>query len=446
MLANALVCSDIPSNLSNYRNVTFYLDTPLIIQLLGFEGHAKQTAARELITLLKKLKGDIAIFSHTRHELENVLQSAASNLENHAARGEIVIEARRQRVTRSDLLLRIESLDDELSGAGVRMEATPRYIKRLQIDEAAFEQALGDEVSYNNPRARDHDINSVRCIYVIRGNIPAPTVEKSRAVFVTSNTGFARAAWDFGQQHETTRSVSSVITDFSLANIAWLKAPMGAPDIPTMQLLSISYAALKPSNELLDQLLYESDKLLTKGTITERDHQLLRSSPHVYPELMHLTLGRDSSLTAETVTEILERVYDDIRREGTVQLSVEQQAHEETQQALNAERARNNEIAKNLYWRTRGRASSLAWTLSGAVVVLLIIGLVFGWRLQPTSPIVALFVVGSLTVLTLLTLGNLVFGTTVKEIHTWVEIRSLTWLLRKEAKSIGIDLSEFNID
>ena len=62
MLANALVCSDIPSNLSNYRNVTFYLDTPLIIQMLGFEGHAKQTAARELIALLKKLKGDVAIF------------------------------------------------------------------------------------------------------------------------------------------------------------------------------------------------------------------------------------------------------------------------------------------------------------------------------------------------------------------------------------------------
>lgn len=446
MLANALLCPDLLNNLSDYRNVTFYFDAPLLIQRLGCEGEAKETAARELIALVRKLKGEVAAFSHSRQELQNVLQNAAFSLENSNAPVPIVIEARRQGLKKSDLLLLIESIDDRLSEAGIKVEATPRYNEKFQIDEAVFGQVLGDEVSYKNPRAREYDINSVRSIYVMRANTPAPSVEKARAVFVTSNFGLAKAAWVYGQKYETTRSVSSVITDFSLANIAWLKAPMGAPNIPTSQLLAFSYATLQPSSDLLDKYLQEMNRLEAQGTITERDHQLLRSSPLVYPELMNLTLGNDASLTEETITEILERVSSEIIKEESERLTVEQKAHEETQEALESERAQNREIVSNLYWRSLSKARILAWAISGGIVFLLIIGLLWGWIQRPTSPIVSWVVIGGVIVLALLTLGNLVFGSTVKDIHVRTQKELLTWFLKSETKSIGVDLSEFNID
>ncbi len=62
MLANALMCPDLDNAPRTYREVTFYLDTPLLIQSLGAEGEAKQDAARELISLLSKLGGRIATF------------------------------------------------------------------------------------------------------------------------------------------------------------------------------------------------------------------------------------------------------------------------------------------------------------------------------------------------------------------------------------------------
>ena len=134
-------------------------------------------------------------------------------------------------------------------------------MEAFQIDEAAFEEILEDEVSYYNPRAKEYDINSVRSIYVIRGKKPAPSVEKAQTIFVTSNSGFARAAWEYGQQFDASRNVSSVISDFTLANIAWLKAPIGAPTVPVTQLLAFSYAALEPSRELLGRYLKEIDRL-----------------------------------------------------------------------------------------------------------------------------------------------------------------------------------------
>ena len=99
-----------------------------------------------------------------------------------------------------------------------------------------------------------------------------------------------------------------MITDFSLANMAWLKAPLGAPAVPMTELLAFSYAALEPPMGLWEKYLSEIDKLTEQGKITARDHQLLRSSWLASEELVNLTLGEEDALTEQTITETLKRV------------------------------------------------------------------------------------------------------------------------------------------
>ena len=57
-------------------------------------------------------------------------------------------------ITRSDLLLLVELIDDKLSEAGIEVEDTPRYIEDFQINETVFEQVLKDELWKQNSRAR----------------------------------------------------------------------------------------------------------------------------------------------------------------------------------------------------------------------------------------------------------------------------------------------------
>ena len=451
MLANALMCPDLANAPTNFRNVTFYLDTPLLVQILGSEGEPRQTAIRELITLVNSLGGKVATFAHSMDELERVLIGAANHLESPDARGTIVIEAKKRGTTKSDLLLLASSIDESITRAGIEVESTPAYIEAFQIDEAVFQQILEDEVSYYNPRAKEYDINSVRSIYVNRGDKPAQSIEKSRATLVTSNTGFARAAWDYGQQFDVSRNVSSVISDFTLANIAWLKAPIGAATVPITQLLAFSYAALEPSRELLNRYLKEIDRLERLGTISERDHQLLRSSPFVYSELMHFTLGHEASLTQETVEETLERVSDEIKKEESRKLSAEQLAHRETEDALKSQESLNREILRGLYWRCRGKARLFAWGVSIVLTGLLATALVFGLGTLPVPRLpvhaVASWIIrASLVVLALASLTKFVAGYTIKDFHLWVEGRFGTWLLKREAKSLGIDLNELHVD
>ena len=441
MLANALLCPDLRT-LKTYKGVTFYLDTPLLVQRLGIEGEARQLASQELIDLLIRLGGRVAAFSHSRDELDRVLRGAAENISSQNSHSKIVLEARRRGTTRSDLLLLAEDLDNRFIDMNIELKITPRYIEKFQIDEVVFENVLEDEVSYHNPRAKEYDVNSVRSIYVIRKNKPAPSLEKARAILVTSNTAFAKAAWEYGQRYESSKEVSSVISDFSLANIAWLKTPMEATDIPTTQLLAFSYAALDPSPKLLGKYLAEIDRLDNEGRITERDHQLLRSSSRVYIELMNLTLGDDAYLTTETVFETLSRVSDEIKREELNKLSAEQEAHQKTRNALNFEQIRNKEIIKNIYRRCKNRSRVVAFIFSVGMTALLVAGLLLSGLRMPAP--FSWMLSGGSVVLALMTLLNLATGSSVKNLHAWIQKRCLKWFLKREASKFGVSIRELD--
>lgn len=443
MLANALTCPDLRNAPRDFKNVTFYVDTPLLVRAMGADGDALLKAARDLLTLVNRLGGKVAAFSHSREELQRVLQGAANSLERPDARGAMVFEARRKGTTRSDLLLLAESIDDHLNDAGVVVEATPNYIERFQIDETAFEKVLDDEVSYFNSRAKQYDINSVRSIYVIRATDPASSLERSKAVFVTSNSGFAKAAWEYGQLHESSRSVSSVITDFALANIAWLKEPMETPSIPTSQLLAISYAALEPSSELLGKFLTEIDRLAVHGSITARDHQLLRSSPLVNGHLMHMTLGEEAALTEETITETLSRVSNEIRKEESERLTEEERGHQETLHALGQEEERSRQLTRRLYARCHRKANKVARYVSLVLTALLSIGVLSGVNIYFDVRIVSLFFLVISVPFGIMTLLSVVRGTTVRGVHDWLERKFLKWFVKRESNDTGIDFYEF---
>ena len=66
MLANALVCPDLSHAPKTYKEVTFYFDTPVLIQALGLDGDPGKQAFDELKTQLAQLGGTVATFAHSR--------------------------------------------------------------------------------------------------------------------------------------------------------------------------------------------------------------------------------------------------------------------------------------------------------------------------------------------------------------------------------------------
>ena len=373
MLANALLCPDLSSLQSNYKNVTFFFDTAVLLSVLGLNGPEKQAAIKELMSLVKHLGGSLAYFSHTLVELKIVIEKAANFVDVPRGRGSIIFWARKTEKTRSDLLLALEKAEDTLLSIGLNCIDTPKYIEQHQIDESVFGNILDGEISYLNPKAKEHDINSLRSIFVLRGGTAPRSLEKCKAIFVTSNSLFANASHEYCANNETPADVSPVITDFSLINISWLKAPMGAPTLPKKEVLSFAYAALVPSRVFWDKVIDEVEKLTNDGEISERDHQLLRSSTAALSDLIKLTLGDDEGLSSVSIKETLYRVTTEIKQEELKKTSAVEDEKNALIKELKDARDENDRIKEAIYWRVDKRVRREAAIISALVAILILI-------------------------------------------------------------------------
>lgn len=459
MLANALLCPDLHKAPKTYKNTIFYLDTPLIIKLLGLEGKPGKYAADELVDLIRNLGGKIAAFSHTFIEVKNAVIRAADNIDCLEYRASIAREARRIGTSRSDLIIEAGSMEQKFYEASIEIMNSPNRINKFQIDELKLESELKSRKSFwrHNPRATQCDIESVQSIYTIRANKSIVSLEKSQAILVTSNDELARAAWDFGQSYPSSRYVSSVITDFALANVSWLKSPMGAPSLPRAQVLAICYAALTPSEGFLEKFLKEVDKLQDEGKISEHKHQLARITPEIEEELMQFTLGQDSALTEETILHKIDRVHKDIKKEEIEKLTQEQEAHRKTRRELHsklmkesekfskeqeAHKETKQEIAKKLYWECNSKAKTFSniWSYGPLTIIITItiIGILVesGFRL-PDS--LSWTIIYKNIVLTSLAIASSAYGITINKVKAWIKKRRLNHLLDRQSKITDLD-------
>lgn len=442
MLANALLCPDLANAPKHYRQVTFYLDTPILLDALGLESDGRLDAISELLRLLRDLGGTTSVLSHTRDELVNVINATANALNAPGGRG-IVLQARRRGMTKSDLILVAEDINRILRSLDIKLERTPKYVHELQIDEASFEKFLDDEVSYWNPRARDNDINSVRSVFVLRGRKNrARRLENAKAVLVTSNSAFARAAWTYGKETAPAVEVSSVITDNSLANMAWLKAPMKAPLLPRRQVIAYSYVLLQPSRTMLESYLQEIEKLEQKGDIRPEQHQILRSNPVAYDELMDLTLGDDTLLTEATIGEVLQRIEREIKEEESEKYLAEKRAHERTKadmadasasmaQDLHLSLEREESVKRKLRDQCEQTASKGAWIISATTGTIMASLFLTSLAVQQVVPVVV-------------TIGlmNVLFGFTVLKLHGFLKRKIYVWLLKRREKALDLEIGE----
>jgi hypothetical protein len=153
---------------------------------------------------------------------------------------------------------------------------------------------------------------------------------------------------------------------------------------------------------------------------------------------MRLTLGSEESLTDQTITETLRRVEGEIRREAADQLDVERVEHQKTQQQLALHLEEKKVLSTRLYWKSRRRAALLAKFVSVGVTAVLVLGFFSGLGLRSANPVVGWILILITALAGLLGLANVIFGTSVKKIHQWVQDRCMTWLLAREAKTTGL--------
>lgn len=321
MCANAVLCPDLQSLDKKFGNVCFYIDAPILLNLVGLHGTPEQRSSLELLDLIKGLDGRLFAFEHSVFEVKAIINGSKRHLHNFEATSRVLRACRDSQFEQSDLDLAEESFESEISKQGISVIPTPDYVQEFQVSELDLTEFIKERVQHTRERATRVDVNSIRSIFVLRQGIVPLRLEDAGHVFVTDNGALARAAWDYSKQHNSYREVSPVIADYSLANIAWLKAPMNAPDLPVIETLALCYAAILPSQGFEEKLLHTVDSLRERGQIDASAHAAMRSSRAYEQELMRLTLGDEEDLKPATAMEALDRLKQELTVEHVSQIT-----------------------------------------------------------------------------------------------------------------------------
>jgi hypothetical protein len=191
----------------------------------------------------------------------------------------------------------------------------------------------------------------------------ASTIEEAKALLVTNNAALVRVVGDFFPREP----VCPAITDFTLANLLWIKAPLAAPALPRKRVVADAYAAMQPDERLWRAIIAEANKLLDSGQINAGEYYLFRSSLHLKQMVAEATLGDEGLLTQGTVIDLLKKEKAMIREDAD-------RARDEAQDRVSKLQAEKDEHTMRLATSAR----RLAETVMTTVRILAMLPLCFG--------------------------------------------------------------------
>lgn len=312
MLTNVLLCLDITEQGARI-NTCFYIDTPLILSCLGFNGETNKKQIKELFELILKLGGKLCVFSHTLEEVQNVIAFCGNPVDTPAY-------IKKQELTTTDILSIQGNLEDRLKKEEIKIVQTPTVANQKnsyqhQIDELELGNRLKQEIKYSGQKSHEYDAKSVVAIHLLRRSKVHYKLEQVPSL-ITKNAKLVSTVAKF-EHDNNIGGRCSTITNFMATNLLWLKKPMESPDLPMQTVIAQSYSLLD-SPGLWEKFLQKAEQLQQKGGITKEEIQYLRGNEGIIQGIVsEATLGDQDELGDEQkVFEITEKAKRKITQEA----------------------------------------------------------------------------------------------------------------------------------
>ena len=309
MLAATLYLPGSTELTNKFRDTTIWIDAPVALQWLGFEGEEALNYVDSLMELAHQQGARLGMFSHCVRELRAIVSNATDGLDNyssgyHASR--VTIKFRKDGVTKPEGRIRVQTLETDLIRRRVVIEDSPEIDPRYSIDENRLEAVFREKILYQWPSAMFSDLKSLVAVHQLRRGEYSDLVENSRAIFVTANTKVAGIAKSFFER--PSGNWPEAILDHELAALLWSKSPMNAPDLPRNQIIADALAALRPSQDLWDRYGKMLEKLVARNVDLTDAVLVLRNDSEAQRILMEYSGGDPNNVTPEIVQVVLKEI------------------------------------------------------------------------------------------------------------------------------------------
>lgn len=460
IIASALYFPDPKEFDARLGNLTIFLDTTILLRLVGASGPDFQALAVDLVRLALARGAKMACFEHTIREVRGVLAACTGAVKRGTSR--YYGEASEYMVSSgwevTDVVALSDSLEDRLESLKVAVQVKPPHVAALTLDEELLETTLQEHVHYNSPSARQKDLDSITAIYRLRQGRSATALGRTRAVFVTHNTALVRASRAFEKLDEIDRgSIPLCMPDFSLTTHLWVSQQVTAPELPIRSLVADSYSVMRADDHVWRLYLEKLEDLRATQKVTEVDYVLLRQSLQVRSLIMHETHSDPDAFTEGSARRVLEHARRAIQHEALEEAEAARaDAAEARRRASEAEAASRTEaadLARRLDTREReletvvGKvATTIAAVALGSIGIIAVVGAIFAIPFISSNAlggVIGLLVAVCVVVYATLSLAATFFGiglpSMFRYVRSAVHRRVLAWYTRAGSESASTD-------
>ncbi len=456
LLANYLYFADKSTMKKTFEKISVYLDSPLIIGLLGFNGPLNKQANEEFVDLLLSLKIKVHIFDKTLQEIERLLSAWKNDISRNSFdrfNTKTLELLRSQGYDEARLDTEIKTLHSTIEKRGISVIVGFSAKERYQCDEKSLEQAISK--NFKKDKDMEHDTVCISRIHNMREGRYIRGLSESFSLFVTRNTGLAKFANGFFSKNNYSSPIPVVVSEQWMTIMFWLKNPDITSKLATDQVVATAYSLLYTDDKFWDSFLGRLDSIKKRGDISEEDFVLVRWDSDLLRMVQDVSVEVGEDFSEEDVFDIVDGIKQKYTHESQQALAeLERKQAQEIQrlqtiaqtelaaerEAGNATRAENDRILKRheaLENRVRKFSRFIARCVSIPICITLITCLIAASiqslpadvlpQLQQNHKLLELFDFSTVTV-SIIFIANIIwgisswwFGLNVKALNKFIE-------------------------
>lgn len=322
-------------NRASYSSLNVFLDTPVVLALLGLDGEERVSAVRYVVNQLKGVGCSLSIFMHNLEEVERIIKG----VEHHVRVGDFAYY-RANRVGKSFFNKRFNAAQitlfrlkivEKLSKENVRIFDGAKALERVdsqQLQDVADAIKANYEKKWVGPEndlsdsSVEIDARSLCAVLRLRNSNVGSMIATSQQIMISLNDSLSAVARNLynGPRNHVPPCVSADL----FGAVLWMEQPESFIDYKAHRLLSDCALLMKPTQAMIKRLADELKTVAQHSSMSEDDLALLQASSAVDGALMESIRCDVANINASTPRDVCDRIRNMIKEEVSGELRREQ--------------------------------------------------------------------------------------------------------------------------
>lgn len=287
-----------------FRGTSCYLDTRIVLDLLGCNSKEDKDASHQLLKMLKEQSAEIKIFEHTYNEIQRIVNAYKYSLKtNYDINSYHTLEGfDSKQLSYEDVEIFQARMRAAIKELGIEIIKIPASSKdAFSIDEIDLEDCLRKDIFYGSDKAVKHDLDSIIAVAFLRSKSQSPsdTIEHCGHIFITPNTKLAKVVNSyFIMQNDL---VPYVIDEPRFSALLWVKCYSTHENYPKIKLIQNAYASTLATDEVMRAFYQTVEQFRDEGGISQTEALALRTKLINRRELMEFIGGESKNVNKGTV-------------------------------------------------------------------------------------------------------------------------------------------------